>query len=199
MRFKSEVAEVFWRFKTWIENRCDCKIQVIRSDNGKEYVSDQFNSFCEEAGIEHQLTTPYTPQQNGVVERKNRTIMDMARCMMHEKGLPKSFWVEAANTAVFLLNRLPTKVVQGKTPFEVWYGHKPFVQNLKVFGCIWFTYVPKVKRDKLDKKAEVGIFIGYSTTSKAYIVFQPQTGKILIGRDVHFAEDNNGVGRKINR
>ena len=119
MRFKSEVAEVFWRFKTWIENRCDCKIQVIRSDNGKEYVSDQFNSFCEEAGIEHQLTTPYTPQQNGVVERKNRTIMEMARCMMHEKGLPKTFWAEAANTVVFVLNRLPTKAVQGKTPFEV--------------------------------------------------------------------------------
>ena len=131
LRFKSEVAGVFWRFKTWIENQCDFKIQVIRSDNGKEYVSDQFNSFCEEAGIEHHLTTPYTPQQNGVVERKNRTIMEMARCMMHEKGLPKKFWAEAANTAVFLLNRLPTKAVQGKTPFEVWYGHKPSVQILK--------------------------------------------------------------------
>lgn len=90
---------------------------------------------------------------------------------------------------MFLLNRLPTKAVHGKTPFEAWYGHKPFVLNFKVFGCICFTYVPKVKRDKLDKKAEAGIFIGYSTTSKAYRVFQPQTGKILISRDVHFAED----------
>ena len=189
LRFKSEVAEVFWRFKAWIENQCGYKIQVVRSDNGKEYTSDQFDFFCQEAGIEHQLTAPYTPQQNGVSERKNRTIMEMARCMMHEKGLPKKFWAEAANTAVFLLNRLPTKAVQRKTPFEAWYGYKPFVHNFKVFGCICFTYVPKVKRDKLDKKAEAGIFIGYSTTSKAYRVFQPQTGKILISRDVHFVED----------
>ena len=167
LRFKSEVAGLFWRFKAWIENQSGCKIQVVRSDNGKEYTSNQFNFFCEEAGIEHQLTAPYTPQQNGVNERENRTIMEMARCMMHEKGLPKRFWAEAANTAVFLLNRLPTKAMQGKTPFEAWYGYKPFVQNFKVFGCICFTHVPKVKRDKLDKKAEVGICIGYSTTSKA--------------------------------
>ena len=75
LRFKSEVAGVFWRFKAWIENQSGCKIQVVRSDNGKEYTSDQFNFFCDEAGIEHQLTAPYTPQQNGVSERKNRTIM----------------------------------------------------------------------------------------------------------------------------
>nr|KYP38814.1 Retrovirus-related Pol polyprotein from transposon TNT 1-94 [Cajanus cajan] len=189
LKFTSEVVGIFWRFKAWIENQSGCKIQVLRSNNGKEYISDQFNSFCEEVGIEHQLTTPYTPQQNGVSERKNRTIMEMARSMMHEKGLPKKFWAEAANTVVFLLNRLPTKVVPGKTPYEAWYGYKPFVQNFKVFACICFTYVPKVKRDKLDKRVEARIFIDYSTPSKAYRVYQPQTGKILISRDVCFVED----------
>ncbi|CAI8617424.1 unnamed protein product [Vicia faba] len=134
--------------------QCDSKIQVIRSDNGKEYISHQFNYFCEEAGIEHQLTTPYTPQQNGVVERKSRTIMEMERCMKHEKYLPKKFWAEAANTTGFLLNSLPTMAKQGKTPSKAWYNHKHFVQKLKVFGCICFTYVPKVNKDKLDKKAE---------------------------------------------
>jgi len=95
LRFKSEVAEVFWKFKALVENQSRCKLQVLRSDTGTEYTSDQFKNFCEVAGIEHQLTTPYTPQQNGVSERKNRTIMEMSRCMLHEKEVPKKFWAEA--------------------------------------------------------------------------------------------------------
>ena len=89
-------------------------MQKIRSNNGKEYTNEIFDKFYVEAGIEHQLTTPYTPQQNGVSERKNRSIMEMTRCMLHEKELPKKLWAEAANTAVFLLNRLPTRVLQKK-------------------------------------------------------------------------------------
>ena len=109
--------------------------------------------------------------------------------MMHEKNLPKEYWAEATSTAVFLLNRLPTKAVNGKIPFEAWYGLKPNLKNLKLFGCLCFAHVPQVKREKLDKKAEVGIFIGYNNSSKAYRVFQPQTKKILISRDVVFMED----------
>ncbi|TYK19521.1 Retrovirus-related Pol polyprotein from transposon TNT 1-94 [Cucumis melo var. makuwa] len=118
------------------------------SDNGKEYVSAEFDKFCEDSGIKHQLTAPYTPQQNGVSEKRNRYIMQMTRCMLHEKSLPKKFWAEAANTAVFLQNRLPTKPVKEKTPFEAWYGYKPSLKFLK-----------------------------------------PQTGKIVVSRDVHFVED----------
>lgn len=119
LRFKSEVVAIFWKFKQWIKTQSGCKIQSLRSDNGKEYTYDQFNMFCEEAGIEHQLTAPYTPQQNGVSERKNRTIMEMVRCLLYEKSLPKEYWAEAAHTSVFLLNRLLTKALEGKTPFEV--------------------------------------------------------------------------------
>ncbi|XP_021609063.1 uncharacterized protein LOC110612592 [Manihot esculenta] len=187
--FKSEVAGVFYRFKTWAKNQSKCKMMVLRSDNGKEYTSYQFNKFCEEARIEHQLTTPYTPQQNGVSERKNRTIMEMTRCLLHEKNLPKKFWAEAANTVIFLLNRLPTKALQKQTPYKAWYGHKPSIINLKVFGCFCFSYIPQVKRDKLDKKSEPGIFIGYSSVSKAYKIFQPQNEKIIISRDVFMEED----------
>ncbi len=100
------------------------QVATIRSDNGKEYKNATFDEFCENAGIEHQLTTPYTPQQNGVSERKNRSIMEMARCMLHEKELPKNLWAEAASTAVFLLNRLPTRAVKEKTPFEAWFDYK---------------------------------------------------------------------------
>ena len=118
LNFKSEVADVFWKYKALVENQSGVVMQAIRTNNGTEYNFERFNNFCEEASIEHQLTAPYTPQQNGVVERKNRTIMEMTRCLLHEKGLPKKFWDEAANTIVFLLNRLPTKALQKKIPFE---------------------------------------------------------------------------------
>ena len=91
LNFKSKVADVFWKYKALVENQSGAVIQVIKTDNGTEYTSERFNNLCEEAGIEHQLTAPYTPQQNGVVERKNRTIMEMSRCLLHEKGLPKKF------------------------------------------------------------------------------------------------------------
>ena len=115
--------------------------------------------------------------------------MEMTRCMLHEKELPKKLWAEAANTVVFLLNRLPTRVLQKKTPFEAWFGYKPDLKNLRTFGCLYFSYVPQVKRDKLDKKAEPGVFIGYSNSSKAYRIFQPQNGKIFVSRDVKFMDD----------
>ena len=91
MKFKAEVANIFGKFKAWIETQSNYKIQVIRSDNGSEYTSEKFNRFCEDAGIEHQLTAPYSPQQNDVVERKNRTVMKMTRCLLHDKGMPKKF------------------------------------------------------------------------------------------------------------
>jgi len=189
LKFKHEVAGVFVKFKKMVENQSGCKIQFLRSDNGKEYTSTQFNLFCEEAGIEHQLTTPYTPQQNGASERRNRYVMEMARCMLQEKEMPKHFWAKAANTTVFLQNRLPSKALKDKTHFEAWNWYKPSLSFLKVFGCVCFAHVPQVKCDKLDKKAILGIFVGYSLVSKAYKVYHPQSGKVTVSRDVHFNED----------
>ncbi|KAL0420408.1 UNVERIFIED_CONTAM: Retrovirus-related Pol polyprotein from transposon TNT 1-94 [Sesamum latifolium] len=150
------VAQVFWKFKVKVENESGCKIQIIRSDNGKEYTSTEFDKFCEDSGIEHQLTAPYTPQQNGVSERRNRYIMEMSRCMLYEKNLPKKFWAKAANTTVFFQNRLPTKAVKDQTPFKAWYGYKPPLKFLKVFGCLCFTHFPQSKHDKLDTRASPG-------------------------------------------
>ena len=124
-KHKSEMAQVFWNFKVRVKNESGCRIQTLRSDNGKEYTFEAFNRFCQEAGIQHQLTTPYTLQQNGVSERQNKFILEMTRCMLHEKNLPKQIWAEAASTTVFLQNRLPTRAVRDKTPFEAWYGYKP--------------------------------------------------------------------------
>ena len=109
---------MFKRFKMLVENECECRIKVLRSDNGTEYTCDKFDKFCEQAGIQHQLTVTYSPQQNGVSERKNRTVMEMARCLIFEKKLPKEFWAEAVNTSVYLLNRLPTKPLATKTSYE---------------------------------------------------------------------------------
>ena len=168
LKHKSKVAQVFWKFKARVENESGCRIQTLRLDNGKEFTSESFNRFCKEAGIQHQLTTPYPLQQNGVSERRNRYILEMTRYMLHEKNLPKQFWVEAANTSVFLQNRLPTKALKDQTPFEAWYGYKPSLHFLKIFGCLCFTHVPHIKRDKLDKRALPSIFIGYSSITKAY-------------------------------
>ena len=181
---------MFWKFKQWIEAQYGHKIQALRYDNGKENSSNQFNMLCEEVGIEHQPTASYTPQENGVSERKNRTIMEMARCLMFKKNLSKEYWAEAAHTAIFLLNRLPTKVVAEKTLYEAWYGFKPSLKNLKVFGCLCFVYVPHIEREKLYKREKAGIFVGYSSISKAYRIFQPNTKKIFISKYVHFMEND---------
>ena len=185
---KAQTFDVFKKFKSMVEMESGCKLKVLRSDNGREYTSNRFNVFCEDMGIKHQLTVPYTPQQNGVSERKNRTVMEMARSLIAEKKLPKSFWAEAVHTSVYILNRLATKAVQGMTPLEAWTGLKPSVKHIKVFGSICYTHVADVKRTKLDEKAQLGIFIGYAVSSKGYRVYNVQTKKILVSRDVQFDE-----------
>lgn len=188
MREKSEVFKIFTKFKNLVENQSNQKIKVIRSDRGKEYTSNAFNKFCEDEGVEHQLTVGYAPEQNGVSERKNRTVMEMARSMLEDKGMPKTFWAEAVYTAVYLLNRCPTKAVLDKTPIEAWSGRKPSAKHLKVFGSICYVHIPTVKRHKLEEKTEKGIFLGYSTESKGYRIYNLKTKKIVISRDVEFDE-----------
>ncbi|KAL0536512.1 hypothetical protein IC582_025461 [Cucumis melo] len=163
-------------------------IKSLRSDRGGEFLSNNFNHFCKKHGIHRELTTPYTPEQNGVAERKNRTVVEMTRSMLQMKGLSNDFWAEAVSTSIYLLNISPTKAVMNKTPFEVWYGKKPNVNHLRVFCCISYALVPSQVRQKLDKKSEKCIFVGYCTQSKAYRLYNPLNGKILTRRDVVFDE-----------
>lgn len=144
--------------------------------------------FCEAASINHQLTVAYTPQHNGVLERKNQTVMEMARFMIIEKCLPKYFWVETVNTVVYLLNRLTTRSVKGMTPYEAWFGLKPSAKHLKVFGSVCYFHVPAVKRSKLDEKAELGILLDYAADSKGYRVYNMETKKITVSRDLEIDE-----------
>ena len=139
-------------------------------------------------GIEQQFTITYTPQQNGMSERKNRTIMEMARCLMFEKGLPMKFWAEAVNTSVYLVNRLPTNALEEKTSFEAWYGFKSSISNLRIFDSVCHIHVPDVKRGKLDEKSEIGVLFGYSSNAEGYRIYMPHNNKVTLHRDVKVDE-----------
>jgi hypothetical protein len=188
LRRKSDVFEYFKEFRTMVEKKTGKSIKILRSDQGGEYKSGDFIKYCKDHGIVQQFTVPHTPQQNGVVERKNRTLVECARNMMKGKNLSNTFWAEAINTAVYLKNRSPTRCLDNVTPFEALYGSKPVVHNLKVFGCKAFAHIPKENRKKLDAKAIKCIFIGYCSEFKAYKLFDPSTHKVFASRDVLFHE-----------
>ena len=128
------------------------KIKCLKIDNGGEFCSNDFDTFCKDCSIKREKTTPYSPQQNGVAERMNKTLMEKARSMLSGARLEKKLWDEAIATACYLINRYPTSSLVDKTPMEAWSGHKPSLIHLRVFGCEAYAYVPKEKQTKLDKK-----------------------------------------------
>ncbi|CAN6586525.1 unnamed protein product [Malus baccata var. baccata] len=175
IRFKSEVFTIFKKFKEMVELQSGYQIKRLRSDIGGEYTSYEFNAFCEDVGLEKQLTVVYSPQQNEIAEMKNRTIVEMAKSMLNEKNMPYTFWGEAVNTSVCLLNRCPTKALDKKTPFEVLSGRKPSVKHLRVFGSVCYTYIPQQLRHKLEKSSNNGVFVCYGTNEKGYRVYNLST------------------------
>ncbi|CAL2237292.1 unnamed protein product [Prunus armeniaca] len=191
IRNKSSALECFRKFKAMTELQSGYKIKGLRSDRGGEFLSGEFNKFCEESGIQRQLTMAYSPQQNGVAERKNRTVVEMAKSMLHEKGVPYEFWAEAVNTAVYLLNRCPTKALNKITPFEAYTGRKPGIAHLKIFGSPCHVLIPSALRHKLEENSHKCIFVGYGLCEKGYRLFDPSTRKIILSRDLQF--DENGL------
>jgi hypothetical protein len=141
-----------------------------------------------EHGIQKKYSCTYSPQQNGVAERKNRHIIEITCAMLNEKNLPNYFWAEAEATAIYIMNRTPTTTVHGMTLEEKFTGKKPNVSHLRMFGCIAYVHVPDEKRSKLDPKAKKCIFIGYSLEQKGYSCFNPSTQKLQVSRDVVFDE-----------
>ncbi|EOY09394.1 Uncharacterized protein TCM_024822 [Theobroma cacao] len=189
LKFKFETFDNFKKFKTEVENQSGCNINVLSTDRGGEFVSNEFNNFCEEQGIRRELSAPYTPKQNGAAKRKNRTIVEMATSLLVAKGLPNQFRAEAVATTAYLLNVFPTRAVLNCTPYEAWRGMRPWVSYLRVFGCIAYALVKSQTQHKLDEKSEKCIFLGYSSQSKAYRLYNSKNGKIIISRDVIFNED----------
>ncbi|CAL9013344.1 unnamed protein product [Prunus brigantina] len=188
IRNKSSALECFMKFKAMTELQSGFKIKSLRSDRGGEFLSGEFNRFCEESGIQRQLTVAYYPQQNGVAESKNRTIVEMAKSMLHEKAIPYEFWAEAVNTAVYLLNRCPTKALNKITPFEAYTGRKPGIAHLKIFGSPCHVLIPSALRHKLEENSHKCIFVGYGLCEKGYRLFDPSTRKVILSRDVKFDE-----------
>lgn len=160
---------------------------MLRSDNGGEFCSTEMEQFLLINGIIHQKTNAYTPEQNGMCERLNRTIVEKAKCLLFDANLQKVFWAEAVHTAIYLRNRSIAAGLK-KTPFELWTGIKPDVSNLRIFGSVVMVHVPKEKRLKWDKKAAKQILVGYSDTTKGYRIFNPTKKAISVSRDVIIME-----------
>jgi glutaredoxin len=157
-------------------------------------VSKKFDAFLAECGIQRQTSVPYSPQQNGVAERANRTIMECARNMILVQGLELEFWGEAMNTVVYIKNQCPTKVFDSKTPQEAWSGRKTNVSHLRVFGCKAFARVLDEKRTKLKSKSMPCVFLGYNEGTKAYRLMCVETKKIVKSRDVVFIKGSKEIG-----
>ena len=195
LRNKDEALESFIKYKTEVENQLSRTIRRLRSDRGGEYESSQFRELCEKSGIIHETTAPYTPEQNGIAERKNRTLKDMMNAMLNSSGLPLNMWGEAILSACYIQNRIPHKKT-GKTPYELWKNHTPSYKHLKVWGCLAKVGLPETKKRKLGPKTSDCVFIGYAENSAAYRflvlkskdnILDPNT--IIEARDAEFLEN----------
>ena len=189
LKTKDEALHKFKEYVNQMENFTNNKVKSVRSDNGGEYISNAFLEYCAEKGIHHEFSNPYTPEQNGVSERLNRTLMESARSMLFHARLPLLFWAEAVKCATYICNRSPTAALKDKTPYECWYGSKPDLSNLRVFGCLSYVHVPNELRRKLDPKAEKCIFMGYPDGTKGFKLYNLETRKFLRSRSVLFCEE----------
>lgn len=162
----------------------------MRSDQETEYINEKFKNILQEAGIRHQLTVGYSPEQNGTTERMNCSIVEKVRSILIDAKLLKGYWAEAVSTVAYLINRNPTKPNESKTAEEIWTGNTPNLNNLRTFGCKAKVHISKQKKQKLDPKSEEHIFIGYCEDTKEYRFIKPKTEKITIAQDVVFLENN---------
>ena len=188
LKTKDQVFARFMDWKAMVEKSTGKKLKTLRTDNGGEYTSNQFEDYMRSEGIRHECTIPKNPEQNGVAERLNRTLVESARSMLLDANLPQKFWAEAVSTAAYLRNRCPTHAVEGMTPYEAMTGKKPKVDKLRVFGSDAYALIPEDERGKFDAKAKKCILLGYGEKTKGYRLFDPSRGKVIHSRDVRFNE-----------
>ena len=186
---KSDAFACFKQYLAWGELTTGRRLKILRSDNGGEYSSMEFKDFLSKRGIQRQTTAPYTPSQNGVAERFNRTLVESARAMMFHAGLSKQYWADAVKVAAYVRNRVATSAVADGTPFSLFYGKQPDLSNMRVFGCIAYPHIPAERRTKFEAKAVKTIFIGYPAGSKAHILLNLDTNREIVSADVTFWED----------
>ena len=174
-----------------METESGMKIKAIRADRGGEYLSDEFKFFLKKYGIRSEYTAAYSPQQNGVSECLNRTLVEAARSMLSHAGLGNVYWAEAVATATYLCNRMVLTALKiGETPYLLWYSEKPNLKHVRVFGCVVYTHIPDRNCKKLDKKAQQLRFIGYTGTPSNYKLWDEEKCKCYIRHNVIFNEND---------
>ncbi|CAM8973909.1 unnamed protein product [Rhodiola kirilowii] len=190
MRRKNEVFPHFKTLVAMIKNIFNGSVKYLQSDNGTEYVNRDFTTYCTSLGIVQRFSCPYTPEQNGLAERKHRHIASMARTLLLTSGVPTTLWVEAVSTSVYLINILPTATLSWNTPHKVLYGHSPSYSSLRVFGCACFPHIESRPSNKLTTQSVECVFIGYSPQHKGYRCLNLKSGQVIISRHVLFDETN---------
>jgi hypothetical protein len=188
LKHKFKAFEKFKIFKAQVENEMDLKIKCLRSDRGGEFTSDEFNSYCEKHGIKRQFSIARTPQQNGVVERMNKIVQEMARAMLDESKVPNTFWGEVVQTVVNILNKSHIRVNNNKTPYELWHGRSTSIKHFKIFGRKCYIKRNEDNLGKFDSRADEGIMLGYSSRRKGYKCYNKILHKIVESIDVKVDE-----------
>ena len=189
LKQKSDAFCKFKRLRSLVESETGEKIQTFRTDRGGEFVNHDFDSYCDGAGIRRHLTAPYTPQQNGVVERRNRTLMEMARSLLKHMSMPNYLWGEAIRHATYLINRVSTRALNDQTPYEMLRSKKPNISQIRVFGCIGYAKIEGAPLKKLDDRSLMLVHLGTELGSKAYRLYNPNTRRVIVSRDVVFDEE----------
>jgi transposase InsO family protein len=179
LKNKSEAFENFKIYKEMVENEMDSRIKCLRSDNGGEFTSKEFMDYCSSHGIKRQFFIARTPQQNGVVERKNRTVQEMARTMLMDSKLTDIFWTQAVHTTVHIQNRVMLRNNTDKTPYELWKGRPANVKHFRVFGSKCYIKREDGRMGKFDSRVDKGILVGYSSTRKAYKCYNLRLNKVV--------------------
>ncbi|GJX80403.1 retrovirus-related pol polyprotein from transposon TNT 1-94, partial [Tanacetum coccineum] len=186
---KDETSEILKNFIKEVENLVDKKVKIIRSDNGTEFKNKVMDDFCREKGIKREYSVARTPQQNGIAERKNRTLIEAARTMLADSKLPTTFWAEVVSTACYVQNYGLVVKPDNKTPYELFRGFKPAIGFMKPFGCHVTILNTLDKFGKFDGKSDEGFFVGYSLSSKAFRVYNTRTRKVQENLHIGFLEN----------
>ncbi|PKU76837.1 Retrovirus-related Pol polyprotein from transposon TNT 1-94 [Dendrobium catenatum] len=189
MNSKSETINCFKSFLSLIKTQFDCTPKRFRSDGGGEFTSTAFLSILQAHGILHQISCPHTPEQNGLAERKHRHLLDITRTLLHAANLPDKFWLEAIATANYLINRLPSKPLSLKSPYQMLYNATPDYSHLRTFGCLCFPWLQPYTHNKFEPRSQPCLFLGYSPNHKGYKCFNLSNNKIHISRHVQFYEN----------
>lgn len=189
LKEKSQVAGVLKIFIIMAENQFNKKVKCVRSDNGTEFTNSSCRELFDENEIQHQTSCVYSPQQNRVVERRHRTILNMARSLLFQSGMSNVFWGEAILYVVFLLNRLPSVVLKWKTPYQLLFGKIADYSRIKNFGWMCYCTIVSPRRDKFSPKASKCVFMGFSPGKKGYNVYNLEEKRFMVSRDVIFIEE----------